>query len=166
MTIEQIYEIADNRGIAIYAFPMLELRAISLRGGHIAIDRSKFNSDTDYKCTLAHEIGHCATGSFYDLHTSVPVKELIERQANRFAAELLVPFFKLVHAIHCLGIVVSRTLARMFDVTLEFIEMVLELYEQELASPAYRRPAWITPVRMDYGRGQDENMPGNIYGRL
>lgn len=166
MTIEQLYEIADNRGIEVYDFPMLELRAISLCGGHIAIDRSKFNSDTDYKCTLAHEIGHCATGSFYNLHTSVPVKELIERQANRFAAELLVPFSKLVHAVHCLGIIVSRTLAQMFDVTLEFIQMVLDLYEQELASPAYRRPVWITTARAAYVGQQDEKEPWKNYGRL
>ena len=138
MTIEQIYEIADNRGIAIYAFPMLELRAISLRGGHIAIDRSKFASDVEYKCALVHEIGHCVTDSFYNLHTSVPVKELIERQANRFAAELLVPFAELRRAFNR-GILFNRILARMFDVTVEFINMVLELFEYELLSAARAR---------------------------
>ena len=166
MTIEQLYDIAADRNIEIDDFPLKKLRAVSISEGWIAIDRRKFASDTDYKCALAHEIGHCVTDSFYNLHTSVPVKELIERQANRYAAELLVPFSKLVHAVHCLGIMVSRTLAQMFDVTLEFIKMVLDLYEQELASPAYRRPVWITTARATYVGHQDEKEPWKNYGRL
>ena len=139
MTIEELREVADSRGIEVYDFPMKELRAVALASGHIAIDRSKMASDTEYKCVLAHEIGHCETDSFYTMQTSEQVRELCERKANRFAAELLVPFSKLVHAIHERGICIARTLAKLFDVTLEFINMVLELYEQELASPAYRR---------------------------
>lgn len=166
MTIEQLYCLAAEHNIEIDDFPMKELRALSVAGGWIAIDRRKFNSDTEYKCTLAHEIGHCETGSFYNLYTSVSIKELNEHQANRYAAELLVPFQQLLHAMHVRGIAISRTLARMFDVTLEFINMVLDLYEQELASPAYRRPAWtILALTACVGR-QNENAPSNNYGRL
>ena len=139
MTIEQLYEIAESRGIEIDDFPMRELRAVSISDGWIAVDRDKFTSDTEYKCVLAHEIGHCETRSFYTLHTNVTIKEINERQANRYAAELLVPFSKLCHAMHERGILLAKTLAMMFDVTVEFINMVLDLYEQELASPAYRR---------------------------
>ena len=146
MTIEQLYEIADSRNIIIKDFPMQKLRAVALSGGWIAIDRRKCASDTEYKCVLAHEIGHCATDSFYTVHTSVPVKELNERQANRFAAELLVPFSKLLHAIHERGMSIVRTLAIAFDVTIEFMQMVLDLYEQELASPSYRRIAWVNAL--------------------
>ena len=131
MTIEQLLEIADNRGIRIYDFKMRELRAMSLSGGYIAMDKRKFKSDTEYKCILAHEIGHCQTGSFYNIHTHVSEKELRERQANRFAAEMLVPLAELRKAM-TRGISFNRILARMFDVTLEFINMVLELFEHEV----------------------------------
>ena len=141
MTIEELLEIADNKGVKIYDFPMRELRAVALVGGAIAIDKSKLSGDTEYKCVVAHELGHQVTGSFYNIHTSVPVLELNERQANRYAAELLVPFSKLRHAIHERHICVNRTLAKLFGVTLAFLEMVLDLYEQELASPANRRIA-------------------------
>ena len=138
MTIEQLYALAADRNIEIDDFPLKKLRAVSISEGWIAIDRRKFTSDTEYKCALAHEIGHCVTDSFYNLHTSVPVKELIERQANRFAAELLVPFAELRRAFNR-GILFNRILARMFDVTLEFINMVLELFEYELLSAARAR---------------------------
>ena len=138
MTIEQLYTIAADRNIEIDDFPMNKLRAVAISEGWIAIDSRKFNSETEYKCTLAHEIGHCETGSFYNLHTSVSVKELNEQQANRFAAELLVPFTELRKAFNR-GILFNRILARMFDVTLEFINMVLELFEYELLSAARAR---------------------------
>ena len=135
MTIEQLYEIADRHDIAIYDFPMLELRAVSLYGGHIAIDRRKCSSDTEYKCILAHEIGHCLTNSFYTVNTRRCDWELCERQANRYAAELLVPLAELKKLMHR-GLLLNRLLTQIFDVTLAFIDMVLELYEQELFAAA------------------------------
>lgn len=146
MTIDKLLNIAVQKGIKIFDTPMQELRAVALSGGWIAIDRRKCASDTEYKCVLAHEIGHCETDSFYTVHTSVPVKELNERQANRFAADLLVPFSKLLHAIHERGMSIVRTLAIAFDVTIEFMQMVLDLYEQELASPSYRRITWVNAL--------------------
>ena len=140
MTIEQLYEIAGNQGISIYDFPMLELRAVSLYGGHIAIDRRKCSSDTEYKCVLAHEIGHCQTNSFYTVNTQRCDRELCERHANRFAVELLVPLDDLKRAMHR-GLLFAEILVRIFDVTPEFIRMVLELYEQELFAAARIRVA-------------------------
>lgn len=140
MTLDELYEIAASRGIEIDDVPMRGLRAASFPEGWIAVDRRKFSSDTEYKCELAHEIGHCETGSFYNLYTTARVKELNEHHANRFAAELLVPFSELRKAFHR-GILFARILARMFDVTLDFINMVLELFEYELLSAARARQA-------------------------
>ena len=131
MTLEQLYEIAQSKGIEIDNVEMKALRAVAFPEGWIAIDRGKFKSDTEYKCILAHEIGHCQTGSFYNIHTHVREKELRERQANRSAAEMLVPLGELRKAM-TRGISFNRILARMFDVTLEFINMVLELFEYEV----------------------------------
>lgn len=118
---------------------MRELRAVALANGTIAIDCSRMTGDAEYKCALCHELGHCMTGSFYNVDSTEHEKELAEHRANRFAAELLVPLSKLRHIMHNRGILISRTLAMIFEVTTEFIEMVLFLFEQELASPTYRR---------------------------
>lgn len=160
MTLEQVYGVAAERGIEIDIVQMKALRAVAFPDGWIAIDRQKFANDIEYKCVLAHEIGHCETNSFYNIHTSVPVKEINERQANRFAAELLVPFSRLRHAIHELGILIPRILAKMFDVTLDFIAMVLDLYEQELAAPSCRRCSW-APTTCSIERGHTyHGIPG------
>ena len=160
MTLDQLYESAADCGIEIDDVPMRELRAVSFPQGWIAIDRRKFSSDTDYKCALAHEIGHCETGSFYNIHSSTHEKELAERQASRFAAELLVPLPKLKHAIINLGVAVNRTLALMFDVTLDFINLVLELFEQELLAAARTRPLRPVPIAFAYNYVQSFSPAG------
>lgn len=133
MTLDQLLDLAYDKGIEIDDVPMTTLRAVSFPEGWIAIDSRKFQSEVEYKCELAHEIGHCVTGSFYSIHTQADEKRLSERQANRFAAELLVPFAELRKAMQR-GILFNRILARMFEVTVEFIDMVLELFERELVS--------------------------------
>lgn len=144
MTLAQLYAVAAERGIEIDHFPLRVLRAVSFPEGWIAIDRQKFASDVELKCALAHEIGHCVTGSFYGVDASVRVKALCERLANRFAAELLVPLSQLKNLLHR-GILLNRLLTQIFDVTLAFIDMALELYEQELLAAARIR---ISPTQI------------------
>lgn len=135
MTVEELMKIADNSGVRIYDFPMRELRAVALACGAIAIDRSKLSGDIEYICVAAHELGHVVNNSFYGINSSHREKELAERQANRYAAELLLPLSELLLVMHS-GILFAHILARMYDVTREFAEMVLELYDQELRSAA------------------------------
>ena len=135
MTVAQLYAVAADRGIEIDDFPLRELQAISFPEGWIAIDRRKFSNEAEFKCALAHEIGHCATGSFYKIDSPARDKAMSERFANRFAAELLVPLAELKKLMHR-GILFNRILIQIFDVTLAFIDMVLDLFEQELFAAA------------------------------
>ena len=128
MTLEQLYGIAADYGIEIDDFPMRSLRAVALPEGCIAMDRRKFADETEYKCVLAHEIGHCVTQSFYFFDSEPSVREFSERQANFWAVESLVPVNKLRHAIRR-GILHPMHLARMFDVTDRIIRVALELYD-------------------------------------
>lgn len=141
MTLDQVRSLAYSRGIEIDDVPMKAIRAVSFPEGWIAIDSRKFQSEVEYKCELAHEIGHCITGSFYNIHTQASERRLSERQANRFAAEMLVPFSELRKAMQR-GITFNRILAKMFEVTVEFIDMVLELFEGELVSFMRRIINW------------------------
>ena len=127
MTLYQLYERAWGEGIEIDEVPMRELRAVSFREGWIAIDSSKFESMVEFKCELAHEIGHCETDSFYNIHSPYCLKSKCEHQANKRAASILMPYKEIVHALH-LGYVTVWALADYFDVTPDFTEMVLNIY--------------------------------------
>ena len=135
MTLDQLYEIAANKGIEIDDFQMRKLKAVSYPEKWIAIDRRKFKNETEYKCALAHEIGHCETGSFYNVDAHEHDRDLNEYYANRYAAELLLPLAELLRKMHS-GTLFSHVLVRTHDVTREFAEMVLELYDQELCTAA------------------------------
>lgn len=77
--------------------------------------------------TIAHEIGHLALGHVSDAqaqHREDPASNFsagplppIEREANAFAAELLMPHKVLAFAINTEGIHDVARLARMFDVS-------------------------------------------------
>ena len=84
MTLDQLYEIAASQGIEIDEIEMRALRAVSFPEGWIAVDRRKFESETEYKCVLAHEIGH------YTLSHRVDGDKQ-EEEANCFARNLLAP---------------------------------------------------------------------------
>ena len=81
---------------------------------------------------------HCETNAFYNTHSPVSIKALRERHVNRFAAELLVPLADLKRMMHQ-GLLFAEILMQIFDVTLEFIRMALELYEYELFAAARTR---------------------------
>ena len=143
MTLDQLYARAAHDGIEIDDVRMRELRAVSFPEGWIAIDSTKYESLTDFKCDLAHEIGHCETGSFYNIYSPYDLKEKCERKANRRAVEILMPINDVRQALHR-GIVEPWALAEYFDVTQQFAQMALEIYADKLTR--HKRVVGLPPM--------------------
>lgn len=130
MTTGDLRKLATARGINITERPMRELRAIAFPQGWIAIDPAKFHTEASYKCALAHEIGHCMTGTFYKINSPVADKERCERAANEYAARLLMPAEAVLSAFQD-GQGQLSTLVTRFDVTADFAAMALDFYGME-----------------------------------
>jgi hypothetical protein len=143
MTLDQLYTRAAHDGIEIDDVRMRELRAVSFPEGWIAIDSTKYESLTAFKCDLAHEIGHCETGSFYNIYSPYDLKEKCERKANRRAVEILMPVNEVRRALHR-GIVEPWALAEYFDVTQQFVQIAFEIYADELTR--HRRVVGLSPM--------------------
>ena len=131
MTLDQLYAVAEQDGIEIDDVHMRELKAVSFPEGWIAIDSRKYDTLTEFKCDLAHEIGHCETGSFYNIYSPYDLKEKCERKANRRAAEILMPVNDVRRALRR-GITQVWALAEYFDVTQDFAAMALDMYADDL----------------------------------
>ena len=131
MTITELYDIAEQDGIDVYSFQMNECESMSLlQNGdcYIAIDPFKLHSDTDEKEKLAHELGHCETGAFYNEYAKCDIREKHERRANIWAIKKLVPKDKLIKAIQS-GFGENRfELAEHFDVTEDTMQFALDYY--------------------------------------
>lgn len=134
MTLDQLYQRAYDEGLEIDDVHMRELAAVSFPEGWIAMDSRKYDSMVKFKCDLAHEIGHCETGSFYNIYSPFDLKEKCERKANRRAVEILMPEKELRRALRE-GCREAWKLADWFDVTQEFAALALKIYAEHAQTP-------------------------------
>ena len=62
--LQRLYETADGLGLQICYFPMENNTAISTPDGFIGMDVDRLEDSAGELVCLAHEMGHCLTGSF------------------------------------------------------------------------------------------------------
>lgn len=106
-------------------------------GCAVAIDPSKIISTADAKAKLGHELGHCATGSFYNRYAACDVRQKHENKANKWAIKKLIPENALDDAV-AEGYTDIFSLAEHFDVTEEFMRMAICWYTHgNLATELY-----------------------------
>lgn len=131
--IVELYQEMDNHNIIFEVFPMRQTKSISLMDKHgdcyIGMDFQKIQSLSDEKITLAHEIGHCVTGSFYNRYSKLNDIEQKEHRADAWAVKKIIPFEELEEAFQN-GIVEIWELAEHFDVPEEFVLKTLQVYEE------------------------------------
>ncbi len=140
-TVSDLFEFAEEVGIDIdeYKMGLAESLSIPLPDGRyaIAIDPSKIISTADAKAKLAHEMGHCCTGSFYNKYAACDVRQKHENRANRWAIEQLIPEDELDNAVAggCTNIF---DLAEHFEVTEDFMRLAVCWYTHgNLAADLY-----------------------------
>ena len=130
-TVSDLFEFAEEVGIDIdeYKMAWAESLSIPLPNGTcaIAIDPSKIISTADAKAKLAHEMGHCCTGSFYNKYAACDVRQKHENRANRWAIQKLIPEEELDDAV-ANGCTDIFSLAEHFEVTEDFMRMAVCWY--------------------------------------
>lgn len=121
-----LYRLADENGITVDAFPLRTREALSImdRDGscYIAIDPTKLRSPRDETAKLAHELGHCRTGSFYNQWATCDVRKKHENRADKWAIEHLVPREELQEAVTA-GFSDLWSLSEYFSVSEEFMKL-------------------------------------------
>ena len=127
MTLLELYNLAEKENIEIDNFPMKEVVAMSFPQNWIVMDIRKIQTSTEEKVYLAHELGHCMTGSFYNIESKLNFKNKCETKANRWAIKTLIPKEKLKQAIR-MGLHETWELAEYFDVPEFFIRQAIEYY--------------------------------------
>ena len=76
---------------------------------------------------MAHELGHCSTGSFYNRHTPFDVRQCHENRADKWAIKKLVPVAELDQAVAA-GYTEFWQLAEYFGVTEDFMKKAVCYY--------------------------------------
>lgn len=128
--INDLYDYAEDHGIETDYFNTKYVPALSvLIDGEmcIAINPAMIESAADEKVKLAHEIGHCETGSFYNSRSPNEIVKKCENRAVKWAIKKLIPKDELEKAVKN-GIVEFWDLAEHFNVTEGFVRKAILFY--------------------------------------
>ena len=139
-----LYLEASASGIEVAWFPLSvePSMAIQFKDTYaIALDPSKISSSAETNTLLAHELGHCKTGSFYNPYAKLDIRAKHENKADKWAIRHLIPFAKLRSAISD-GCTELWALAEYFEVTEDFMAKAIHWYANgNLAHTKKGRPA-------------------------
>lgn len=128
----ELYRAADVAGVTVDAFRLDSRESIALQDGdgscYIAIDPFKLESIADEKTKLAHELGHCVTGSFYNRYSTSDVRQQHENRADKWAIRKMISEKELDAAVAD-GHTELWDLAEHFGVTEDFMRKVVCWYK-------------------------------------
>ena len=128
---QALYDLAEKQKIEIYTFPMKTSRSMSVMTDdgrcYIGMDPTTQDGATRERVHLAHELGHCITGSFYNIHATVDSRRRHENRADKWAILQLIPVEQLDDAIAG-GCTEFWELAEKFGVTESFIRKAVCYY--------------------------------------
>ena len=133
MQIKKLYELAEENNIKVEGFPLKETQAVTIQIGDknfVAIDTSVLCSPSQEKVCLAHELGHCQTGAFYNEYSALDERSRHEKKAERWAIERLVPLKALQEVIKN-GCDDLQLLCDHFGVPSEFMCKALIHYQKQ-----------------------------------
>lgn len=141
MTISALYDLAKQLNIEVLDYPMSANGSMSVMSDsgncYIGLDQSIQDGSIQERVHLIHELGHCATGSFYNRYAAIDSRQRHENRADKWAIQELIPIDALDHAI-AEGCTEIWELADRFGVTEEFIRKAVCYYVHgNLASDLY-----------------------------
>ena len=126
-----LYDLAEQHGTPVYWFDLGAAESLSLQmedgSCAIAMDPWRIPTLADETVKLAHELGHCETGSFYNRYAARDIRQKHENRANKWAYKKLVPKDELKKAF-LQGYREPWELAEYFGVTEAFLRGALEFY--------------------------------------
>lgn len=131
-SILSLYRTAEKKQIHIICYTLQETGSMSIEMDgkcYIGIDEAALGNSASARVHLAHELGHCVTGSFYNRYTSFDLRQKHENRANRWAIRRLIPEGALNSAVAA-GHTELWDLAELFDVTEDFMQKALAYYTQ------------------------------------
>jgi Zn-dependent peptidase ImmA (M78 family) len=124
-----LYQIAERKGIEVYSHKMEGGSSSVMVCGEccIAIDPCAFENSDIERVHLAHELGHCVTGSFYNPYSKLDIREKHERRANAWAFKQIVPLDE-IRKCFKQGLTEPWQMEDVFDVPAWFIRQAMDYY--------------------------------------
>ena len=129
--IGELYRWAEQQNITVDLVPMRSREALSLMNESgacfVAIDPRRLTGEVDERVKLAHELGHCMTGAFYNCYARLDCRRRQETTADKWAVVQLITAEQLDQAVAD-GYGTLWELAEYFGVTEAFMQKAVCWY--------------------------------------
>lgn len=131
MNVLDLYTLAEQQNIEVIETSLPENGSLSLMDDqgncYIGIDQSVMDGDALERVHMGHELGHCLTGSFYNIYTPYDLRQRHENRADKWAISRLVTEDALDEAV-AVGCCELWNLAERFGVTEQFMKKAVCYY--------------------------------------
>lgn len=129
--VSALYEIANEQNIEVleYSMPVNESMSVMDDSGqcYIGVDPNIRDGNVQERVHMAHELGHCVTGSFYNRYSNFDCRQRHENRADKWAIRQLITEDELDQAV-VEGYTEVWELAELFGVTEQFMRKAICLY--------------------------------------
>lgn len=125
-----LFSIAEEAQIPVEYLSMPLNESIAVQDGNkefIILDKSLVADSVESTVHLAHELGHCMTGSFYCVYSPLDIRKKHEYRANKWAVEHLISESDLDEAV-AKGNTEIWQLAEYFGVTEDLMKKAVCYY--------------------------------------
>lgn len=138
-----LYRYAEQKNILIIRRPIPHTKGIAIPGAICLDENLLFDGEVE-RTVMAHDLGHCMTGSFYTRNDPDFIRRRMENRADKWAIKKLVPKSKLKLAIQN-GYSEVWQLAEFFGITEEMMTKALCWYRNgNLATECLRSSSnWV-----------------------
>lgn len=126
----ELYEEAQEADISVIALNIPQNGSMSIQSGkrcYIGIDQGVITTNASERVHLAHELGHCKTGAFYNRWATCDIRQKHENRADKWAIKKLIPKDELDAAVAD-GYTEMWELAEYFGVTEGFMRKAAHWY--------------------------------------
>jgi Zn-dependent peptidase ImmA (M78 family) len=131
MYIDKLYEKIHGEGIDIFSYNIPTTKAVVIEMNNkygIFIDHTKIKDKEEEFCVLAHEYGHCTTGSTHKINSSLDTISRHEFRADKRAILEFCPLEKIKKAIQD-GCKNKYEIAKYLQLPEQFIEKAIYHYK-------------------------------------
>ena len=132
-TVNDLYEEMVENGILFFDYKQPDSLAttICIDGTYgVFFDSSALDTTAKEKTVVAHECGHCFTGTTHAVNSPYDIIERHEYRADKWATYRLLPFQELLAALYE-GCCEAWQLAERFNITETFVRRALDIYKNE-----------------------------------
>lgn len=129
--VSALYDLAKEQNIEVleYSMPVNGSMSVMADNGqcYIGVDPGIEDGSIQERVHIAHELGHCVTGSFYNRHSNFDCRQRHENRADKWAIRQLITEDELDQAVAD-GYTEVWDLAERFGVTEQFMKKAICLY--------------------------------------